>query len=101
MRVTSAEIVRRTYNGMRIRTDSLRVSQGISGIADGTSGVYVLSGVRLVFKPVTILFRNDDLGFAIVSAPSGPLSAERMIYETDSVVIGGKEIYDGKIVNIN
>ena len=92
LRICDAQIILKTYSGFRINKESLRVS-------DGQNGVYVLSGAKLVFKPVTVLYTGDDSGFAVV-APSVDKSSRTLILN-DSVVIGGKDVYDGKVVNIN
>ena len=92
LRFTDAKIVLQTYSGFRIKRDAIRISEG-------QSGVYVLSGAKLVFKPVTVLFRSDESDFAVVAANSSV--AFRTLLQNDSVVVGGKDIYDGKVVNIN
>lgn len=92
LRICDAQIILKSYSGFRINKESLRVS-------DGQNGVYVLSGAKLVFKPVTVLYTGDDSGFAVV-APSVDKSSRTLILN-DSVVIGGKDVYDGKVVNIN
>jgi len=92
LRICDAQIVLRSYSGFRVRKESIRVSEG-------DNGVYVLSGAKLVFKPVTVLYTSEDSGFAVVSGSSDQPS--RMLILNDSVVIGGKDVYDGKVVNIN
>ena len=92
LRFADAKIVLQTYSGFRIKRDAIRISEG-------QSGVYVLSGAKLVFKPVTVLFRSDESDFAVVAANS--TVALRTLLQNDSVVVGGKDIYDGKVVNIN
>ena len=92
LRITDAQIILRSYSGFRVRKDAIRVS-------DGQSGVYVLIGAKLVFKPVSVLYIGDDSDFAVV-APAVQNSSKTLLLN-DSVVIGGKNIYDGKVVNIN
>ena len=92
LRICDAQIILRSYSGFRVRKDAIRV-------LDGESGVYVLSGAKLVFKPIKILFMNDDSNFAVVQ-PAVDKSTRTLIVN-DSVVIGGKDIEDGKVVNIN
>ena len=92
LRICDAQIVLKSYSGFRVRKDSIRVSEG-------ENGVYVLSGAKLIFKPITVLYLSDDSGFAVV-APAVKDSFRTLIMN-DSVVIGGKDIYDGKVVNIN
>lgn len=92
LRICDAQIILRSYSGFRVKKDAIRVSEG-------ESGVYVLSGAKLVFKPVTVLFRSEESDFVVV-APNMESSTRTLILN-DSVVIGGKEVYDGKVVNIN
>ena len=92
LRICDAQIILRSYSGFRVRKDAIRV-------LDGESGVYVLSGAKLVFKPIKILFMSDDSNFAVVQ-PAVDKSTRTLIVN-DSVVIGGKDIEDGKVVNIN
>ncbi len=92
LRICDAQIILQSYTGFRIDKDAVRVSEG-------ETGVYVLSGAKLVFKPVVVLFRSEERDFAVV-APNTQTSSRTLILN-DSVVIGGKEVYDGKVVNIN
>lgn len=92
LRICDAQIVMKTYSGFRVRKDSIRIS-------DNVSGVHVLSGAKLVFKPVTVLYTGEDSDFAVV-APAVQNSSSTLILN-DLVVVGGKDIYDGKVVNIN
>lgn len=87
LRKSDARIIISNYSGYRVPTDALRV-------VDGKDGIYVLSARRVVFKPVNILYTTDE--FAIVT--SGSTVGSRMLAEKDAVIIGGKELYDGKIV---
>ncbi len=92
LRLCNAKILLTSYDGFKIDKDAIRVSEG-------QTGVYVLSGAKLVFKPVAILYRNEERDFAVVSA-TGEQSS-RILMLNDSVVVGGKEVYDGKVVNIH
>ena len=92
LRICNAQIILRSFTGFRIDKDAIRVSEG-------ETGVYVLSGAKLVFKPVTVLFRSEEKDFVVVS-PNLHSSGRELILN-DSVVVGGKEVYDGKVVNIN
>lgn len=92
LRMCDAQIILRSYSGFRVKKDSIRV-------LDGTNGVYVLSGAKLVFKPVTVLYQSEDRDFVVVVPKAD--SPSRTLILNDSVIVGGKEIYDGKVVNIN
>ena len=92
LRKCDAQIVLQSYSGFRVDKDAIRVFEG-------ETGVYVLSGAKLVFKPVNVLYRNEERGFVVVT-PNAK-TASRTLILNDAVVIGGKEVYDGKVVNIN
>ncbi len=92
LRITDAQIILQSYTGFRVDRDAIRVY-------NGDTGVYVLSGAKLVFKPVSILYRNEERGFVVVTPDTK--SPSRALILNDAVVIGGKDVYDGKVVNIN
>lgn len=92
LRISNAQIILRSYTGYKVDKDAIRVFEG-------ETGVYVLSGAKLVFKPLTVLFRDEERDFAVVKPNTN--SPARTLILNDSVVIGGKEVYDGKVVNIN
>jgi len=54
----------------------------------------VLSAKRVIFKPVNILYSTD--GFSVVE--SAVTVGAKVLAAKDAVIIGGKELYDGKIV---
>ena len=87
LRKTDAKLMKKSYNGFKIDSDALR-------IVDDEYGVYVLSAQRVIFKPVEILYSNDD--FLIVDAAG---TGSRALTSKDEVIIGGKDLYNGKIVN--
>lgn len=92
LRICNAQIILRSYTGYKVDKDAIRVFEG-------ETGVYVLSGAKLVFKPLTVLFRDENRDFAVVTPSTN--SSSRTLILNDSVVVGGKEVYDGKVVNIN
>lgn len=87
MRKENAKIILSAYNGFRISPDALRV-------VDGNAGVYVLSAKRVVFKPVNIIYSADSFVIVTPAVSSG----RKMLAVKDAVILGGKDIYDGKIV---
>lgn len=87
LRKEAADIILTSYTGYKIPTDALRV-------VDGKTGVYVLSATIVSFKPVNVLYAANT--FAIVEPATS--TGKKMISENDAVIIGGKELYDGKII---
>lgn len=87
LRKTDAKLMKKSYTGFKISSDSLR-------IVDGQYGVYVLSAQRVIFKPIEILYSSDS--FLIVKAAQ---NTTKPLTSKDEVIVGGKDLYNGKIVN--
>lgn len=88
LRKENCKLINSTYSGLKVSNNALRV-------VDGEDGVYVLIGQKVVFKPVEILFSTES--FSIVKAKSDYNS--RRLTVNDEVICGGKDMFDGKIVN--
>lgn len=88
LRRENCKLINSTYSGLKVSNNALRV-------VDGVDGVYVLIGQKVVFKPVEILFSTEE--FSIVKAASDYNS--RRLTVNDDVICGGKDMFDGKIVN--
>lgn len=82
-------LVLRTYEGLRMPSNALRVSE------DGVTGVYCLLGVRAKFKPVQVAFQGD--GYMLVKAVADD-SESSMLRRGDQVIVTAAELYDGKVV---
>ena len=82
-------LVLRTYEGLRMPSNALRVSE------DGVTGVYCLLGVRAKFKPVQVVFQGD--GYMLVKAVADD-SESSMLRRGDQVIVTAAELYDGKVV---
>lgn len=86
MRMGTFTIVSNVYTGLRIPQKALRV-------LDGTTGVYVLSGITLKFVPVNVIYRfGDDIICEQVQ------SNDNVLRLYDEVVVKGKKLYEGKVV---
>ena len=86
IRKETVEICVGSYSGLKISNTAVRVS-------DGVTGVYVLSGINAVFKPIEILY--SDSAYVICKNDVQSASGLR-IY--DEVIVKGKDLYDGKTV---
>ncbi len=75
-----------TYKGLRIRSDALRV-------IDGITGVYVVDGISALFKPVELLY--SDSGLAICKYDT---TKSKYLKIYDEVIVEGSGIYDGKVI---
>ena len=83
-RILSATVVVKTYSGIRIDKNSLR-------IVDGSHGVYVKVGSIIKFKKINILYTGTT--YALIEKQNGGVE------NFDEIVVDGKDIYDGKIVS--
>ncbi len=90
MRTLSASVVDGIYEGLKVKKSALRV-------VDGERGVFVVSGMELKFVKVTVLYSNDELDYTICEKTENPNSTVLRLY--DKVVVKGKNLYDGKIIN--
>ncbi len=74
------------YEGFRVPSAGMRVE-------DGVTGVYVLEGSQAVFKPVEIIYTAED--YYLVK---GSDTDRDELFTNDAVIIGGKGLYDGKVI---
>lgn len=81
-RIMQATVITKTYSGIRIDKNSIR-------IVDGDNGVYVKVGSIIKFKKIDILYMGTT--YALVDSSN--------LDNYDEVVTGGKDIYDGKILS--
>ncbi len=85
MRSGPMTVVSKEYSGLKVSKKALRV-------VDSQKGVYVVSGMQAKFKPVEIVYSNDDFMICKKNENDGELR----LY--DQVIVKGKNLYDGKIV---
>ena len=101
LRSETAEITVNTFNGFRISNDLLVKNDG------GLTGVYVLAGKRVEFKPIRILYHGD--GYVIAAAAvyyldNGEVDTEKTpdlpkLENYDQLIVKGKNLYDGKVIS--
>ncbi len=87
MRKGSMTIVKNTYSGLKLSKKALRVQ-------DGKTGVFVRSGSMLKFVTVNVIQSTDE--YIICEQQTSNDSVLRLY---DDVVVKGKRLYDGKIVD--
>ncbi len=83
-RISKAKVITKSYNGIRVDKDSIR-------IVDGENGVYVKVGSIVKFKKVNILYMGTT--YALIEETKNGVVA------FDEVIVGGRDIYDGKILS--
>lgn len=87
IRKGSMTIVDKTYSGLKIPAKAIRFE-------DEKAGVFVVSGMTLKFVTVDILYRTDEY---IICEQQ--VSNESVLRLYDEVVVKGKKLYDGKIID--
>ena len=91
LRKETCKMILKTYTGLKVSNEALRV-------VDGQQGVYTVVGKRIVFKPISIVYTSDS--FSIVT-PDIKTTASRTLMAKDDVVVGGKDMFDGKVVSVD
>ncbi len=86
LRKEKAQIITKNYKGYKVNKSAVRM-------IDNTTGIFVLVGVQIQFKPVKVLFSRDD--YMIIVADSEKRGS---LMTNEQVVVEGKELFDGKIV---
>lgn len=87
MRSQAADIVFRTYSGLRVSKQALYCN------SDGETGVYILQGASAKWKAVTILHDNGDSYIVTLDK-----SKTSNLWPGDEILITTEELYDGKVV---
>ena len=87
LRKQSAEITYVSYKGLRVPKTAVRVNE------NGQSGVFVLEGATAKWKPITILRDNGESYVVELDR-----SRTGNLWPGDEIILGGKGLYDGKVV---
>ncbi len=88
MRTEDMQIVTKSHMGYRVPSNVIRFDE------DNNTGIYVLRGKIITFIPVEIIYTED--AFAIISSSSSNGKSVRLY---DEVIIKGKDLEDGKVIN--
>lgn len=91
LRKEEGEIILKTYTGLKIPESAVRTN------ADGKTGVYVLEGNIARFKQLRTVYTEDDYLISSETPQEGEKGDYVSLY--DAVILGGKDLYDGKILN--
>ena len=83
----SMTIVNSTHSGLKLPAKALRFQ-------NGKAGVFVRSGMTVKFVTVNVIYRTDEY---IICEQQ--VSNESVLRLYDDVVVKGKNLYDGKIVD--
>lgn len=89
LRHQAADVILRIYEGLRVPSNALRVSE------EGVTGVYCLDGVTASFRPVAVLYQGQ--GYALVR-PADGTSDTRTLRVGDEVIATAGQLHDGKVI---
>ncbi|MBQ6116587.1 MAG: hypothetical protein IJL08_04595 [Oscillospiraceae bacterium] len=89
LRHQAAELILRSYQGLRVPTTSLRLD------ADGQTGVYCVVGVSARFKPVDLLYRSES--FSLVR-PVSEATGSAVLRPGDEIIITANKLENGVVV---
>lgn len=89
LRHQAADVILRTYEGLRVPSNALRVSE------EGVTGVYCVDGSTAAFHPVTVLYQGQ--GYALVRAADGA-SDTQTLRVGDEVIATAGALSDGKVI---
>lgn len=95
LREQNVDVAYNTVEGLRIPSRALRANQ-----ETGELGVYRISGAQAHWVPVEILYTGSDYYLVrSVEEPSmSELESARQLRPGDEILVGGKNTYDGKVV---
>lgn len=86
IRTLPLKIIKNSYSGLKVNRRAVRV-------VDGQNGVYVVSGVTAKFVPINILYSCESYVICELQ-----ITEKKHLKVYDEVIVKGKNIYDGKIV---
>ena len=89
LRHQAADAVLHTYEGLRIPSNALRVSE------EGVTGVYCVDGENASFRPVELLYQGEN--YALVKPAEGA-SDTRTLRAGDEVIATAGKLFDGKVI---
>lgn len=92
IRKQEIQIVRKSYTGYKVPSSAIRV-------IEGETGVYILSGNIVRFRKIEILYEHSN--YVIVKERdliNDPDYKDKLALK-ESIILKGKNLYDGKVIN--
>ena len=102
LREQSAQIIFSSVEGIRVPREAVRLVTETTENEDGTvtettvTGVYCVSGREAEFKPVEVLYSNEN--FALVEADIASNQELLRLRPGDEVISNARDLYDGKVI---
>ena len=109
LRRQNAQLISRSYTGIRIPKEALRVVTETYVDEEGReqeqrmTGVYCVLGLTARFKPVEVVYQGEDY-YLVEADPSvmEGLSEDQLELRTlrsgDEVIVTARDVYDGKVI---
>lgn len=91
LRNQTVQVVKSSFTGYRVPVSAVR-------IVDGVKGVYILRGSKVLFRKIEPLFEYDGY-FIVKERDEDAEDRASWLAKNDFVIVKGKDLYDGKIVN--
>ena len=85
LRHQAADVILRTYEGLRVPSNALRVSE------EGVTGVYCVDGSTAAFRPVTVLYQGQ--GYALVQPAEGASDTQTLRVGDEVIATAGSLSY--------
>ncbi len=100
--VLECSMMNETYTRLRVEDmriimgehTGLKISSGAVRVVDGQQGVYVLIGNIVHFRKINVVYSTDN--YVISGTPEDGADGYIRLY--DEVILGGEDLYDGKLV---
>ena len=87
-RVAHVKLLMDDYEGIRIPTEAIRFDD------EHKAGVYTLNGIEVVFKKIKQIISEEDYTLVV---DTSDLDGYISLYDT--IIVEGKDLYDGKIID--
>ena len=104
LRRATMQIEVRRYSGARVPRSAVHIEHRTRTVTDqdgnksteekDVQGVYIIYGEQLKFREISPIYWGDDFVICDLSASATFDASMMKLY--DQVVVGGKELYDGK-----
>ncbi len=90
IRIESVQLLMEEHSGLRLPDKALHFD------ANNRAGAYVRMGTTVTFRYVDILYHNEKDKYSICAIPNVADKTYVQLY--DDVIVEGKDLYDGKVV---
>ena len=101
LRHQNAQVIFDSYTGIRVPRSAVRIltetvtDENGQELAEKTTGVYTVWGTSALFKPVEVVWSEEDY---LLVRPAEGASAKRLLRAGDEVITAAEDLYDGKVV---